>query len=139
MMKKLSDICRSEFSRYILAGLSTTAINAVLYTILLLFGVRYYFANLAAIGIAKVYAYVINKYYVYCSVCHTKKELYSEVWRFFVCRGGTGLLDYLSVVFLVGFLDFSAFYSKYVVLIGIVFLNYYLGKHFVFTARGSKS
>ena len=67
MLKKALHILNSEFGRYILAGLSITILNVALYTILLLFGIRYYWANLAAIVSAKFYAYFINKFY-FCMI-----------------------------------------------------------------------
>lgn len=138
MLKKALHILNSEFGRYILAGLSITILNVALYTILLLFGIRYYWANLAAIVSAKLYAYFINKFYVYRSFCPTSKETVSEMLKFFICRGGSGIFDYFSVILLVEFFGWSDLYSKYFVLGIVILANYYLGKNFIFNQKGKK-
>mgnify|MGYP004665574623 FL=1 len=138
MLKKILHILNSEFGRYILAGLSITVLNVALYTALLLFGMRYYWANLAAIITAKIYAYFINKFYVYRSFCHTPQEAASEMLKFFICRGGSGIFDYLSVILLVELFGCSDLYSKYFVLGIVILANYYLGKNYIFNQKGKK-
>lgn len=124
--------CSAEFIRYIIAGASTTLLNAGLYTLLLLIGVQYYNANLAAIIITKIYAYFINKIYVYRSNCSSNKEQVAQVCKFAVTRGGTGIFDYFAVLFLVEVFGMSKYFAKYFTMAVVILLNYWLGKRYVF-------
>lgn len=128
---------KAEFVRYIAAGAMTTLVNIGLYTVLLLAGVKYYTANLAAIVLAKIFAYFINKTYVYHSRCENFKELTNEVLKFVAARGGTGVLDYVLVVLLVEMLGVAPLLAKYFVMLAVILLNYALGKWFVFKKKGT--
>jgi putative flippase GtrA len=75
---------------------------------------------------------------VYRSFCPTSKETVSEILKFFICRGGSGIFDYFSVILLVEFFGWSDLYSKYFVLGIVILANYYLGKNFIFNQKGKK-
>ncbi len=132
MLKQKLHILNKEFYRYLIAGTSTTILNIAIYTALVFFDMRYYLANLITLIITKIYAYYINKQFVYHSYCPTKKAMFFEALRFYVCRIGTGIFDYFFVIISVEFFDFSKLYSKYFAITIVILLNYYLGKKVIF-------
>ena len=125
----------AEIFRYLISGVSVTVLNIVLYTVLVLFDVKYTIANLVSIVVAKVYAYLINKFYVYRHRAKSWKDLAEEILKFAVVRGSTGVLDYFGVVFLVEMLSFDSLIAKYFVTLLVIVLNYILGKKYVFYAK----
>lgn len=131
--KMLRQILQNEFFRYLLSGASITLVNFVLFFLFLQFNWLYQTANLSAIVLAKIYGFFINKYYVYRS--SSSASFFSEIWRYILVRGSTGILDYFLVLFLVEFFSFTPLSAKIMTLILVIVLNYVLGRFFVFCAR----
>ena len=129
--KSIKQILQQEFLRYLLSGVSITLVNFVLFFVFLQLHWLYQTANLSAIVLAKTYGFFINKYFVYRS--SSSASLFSEIWRYVLVRGSTGVLDYFAVLFLVEYAVFSPLMAKIVTLIVVILLNYILGKFFVFT------
>ncbi len=123
---------KRELVRYLVAGVSTTLVNVLLYSGLLLLGMRFYIANLIAIIVAKVYGYFVNKLFVFQSYGLTWKENIRELVTYCLMRGGTGVFDYVAVFILVEYLSFSPFYSKYGVMMVVIVLNYICSRFWVF-------
>ena len=123
-------LLQNEFCRFVLSGVSITLVNFVLFFLFLQFNWLYQTANLIAIVFAKVYGFFINKYFVYRSI--STASLFSEIWRYVLVRGSTGILDYFAVLFLVEFVTFTPLMAKIVTLVVVIILNYILGRTFVF-------
>lgn len=132
MIMLFEKFLKKEFVRYVIAGASTTLVNVLLYTALVVCGTRYYIANLVAIIVAKIYGYFVNKFFVFKSHRLTWKENIHELLAYCLMRGGTGVFDYFAVLFLVGYLNFSPFYSKYAVMVIVIILNYFCSKIWIF-------
>ena len=120
-----------DFFRYGVFGVATTVLNIVTYQLLLLF-FDYRVSNVIAIIVSKTFAYVTNKFFVFHSRCGNRKELIKEIIRFVLARGATGLLDFFGLIFAVDVMHFSRIWSKYVLQVFIIILNYVLGKKAVF-------
>lgn len=125
---------RKELISYGIFGVATTVVNIVLYQVFLGF-VDYKISNLIAIVGAKVFAYVVNKTFVFHTKCRGILELIGEIIRFVFARGITGLLDYFGLIFLVEIFQFNESYSKYMIQVVVIILNYVFGKKLVFTAQ----
>ena len=133
-MKKLKDIINRQVIDYFIWGVSTTLVNIVLYTLLCKV-IDYRIANLIAIVVCKIYAYVVNKLFVFHSKCQNFKELFMEISRYILSRGFTGVIDYIGVIILVEFAGINKLVSKYSITVLVMVLNYILGKHAVFKKR----
>lgn len=129
----------SELFRYGIGGGSVTAVNFLLYTVLVAAGMRYTAANLIALAASKTWGYFINKFYVFRSHTSGWKETAAEVLRFVLARGFTGVVDYFGVVLLVEGLRADELISKYAVMFLIILLNYVLGKKAVFVKKEKTS
>lgn len=127
-----------ELISYVIFGVATTAVNIGLYQIFLLF-VDYKISNLIAIIGAKIFAYLVNKIFVFRTKCGGIRELFGEIIRFVLARGFTGLMDYFGLIFLVEVMQYDESYSKYAIQIIVIALNYVFGKKMVFTASKNKN
>lgn len=128
-----------ELIRYGVAGSTTTFVNLAVYHILLAAGMDYQRADLAALILAKIYGYIINKVFVFRSHCGSRRELLRELGSFASARGFTGLIDYLGLVAMVELLGLNARYAKYAVQALVILLNYIFGKFWVFRRRRPQS
>ncbi|MEE6207969.1 MAG: GtrA family protein [Alphaproteobacteria bacterium] len=136
MLKNLINIpLNTEVLRYLVAGATTTLLNILLYTVLILFGLQYTYANLIALITSKIYAFFINKYYVYKHKSQTGKDLLTEIAKFTLVRGFTGIFDYFSVMVLIEILSFNKLVAKYIIVLIVIILNYILGKKYVFRLK----
>lgn len=138
----LSDRARRgirELIVYGLVGVTTTLVNLGAYYGLLALGVDYALANLVAIVSAKVYAYFGNKFFVFRSRCATWGELVGELVRYVLARGFTGLVDFFGLIVAVEYLGADERFSKLVLQVVVIVLNFVLGKFAVFVQEGRGS
>lgn len=132
-MKKMQIFTNSnkEFLSYVFWGASTTAVNLILYHIFNHF-MNYKMANFIAILLCKVYAYIVNKFFVFKNRTIGIKALLKEIIRYIYTRGATGIIDFFGVIFLVELGLCSENVSKYIITGLVIVLNYILGKKIVF-------
>ena len=133
--KKIKNKNFHEIFMYGIFGVGTTIVNILIYQVFLWFQVDYKLSNLIALIGAKLFAYVVNKNFVFKSKCSNFKELFKEFIRFTLARGVTGLIDYFGLIFAVEILNLSEVYSKYVLQFIVIVLNYVLGKKAVFIKK----
>jgi len=103
--------------------------------LLFVLDVKYQLANLAALILAKLFAYFTNKHFVFKTKTRQGYESLREFIRFVFARGFTGLVDYFGLIFLVEVMVLSPVYSNTELQIVVIVLNYILGKKLVFTSK----
>lgn len=135
MGKRAAKFLEYEFFRYLVGGASVTALNAGVYTVLVLLGMKFYTANLIALVAAKGYGYLVNKYFVYKTSGLSRKETAEEAGKYFFFRGLTGVLDYVLLFLMVEVLGMHPLFTKYLVMVVVILLNYILSKFFVFKKK----
>ena len=126
-----------ELISYGIFGVATTVVNIAIYQIFLNF-VDYKISNLIAIIGAKVFAYIVNKKFVFHSKCANYRDFICELVRFIFARGFTGLVDYFGLILLVEVFTLNETYSKYMIQVIVIILNYIFGKKMVFTSSQKK-
>ncbi len=126
-------ILSHELIRYLLVGITTIAINLIIYYFLIIIiGLEYWIANAFAIVFSKIYAFATNKLLVFRTKQKTVSGLLQEAKRFFLARSFTGLIDYFGLIVAVEFFGADKLISKYVLQVIVTVLNYIMGKHLVF-------
>lgn len=125
----------AEFIRYGISGAIAFLANAAVYYGLLFAGVPYNIANIASLVTSKVSAYLLNKLWVYRTVCESKKEFLLEMLKYIAARSFTGVIDYFGLVFMVEVLGGDEKLCKPVVMIVVILLNYVIGKVLVFRKK----
>lgn len=131
---------RRELIVYFIFGVSTTLVNILIFQGMVMCGIDYKIANLFAVVLGKLYAYITNKKFVFCSKCESFSEALKEFLRFVYARGITGLIDYFGLIFMVEYINMNPILSKYGLQAIIIVLNYILSKVLVFKKKreGSK-
>lgn len=132
--KIICKICGNEALLYIFWGITTTAFSIISYT-LLKYIMDYKIANLISIIATKVYAYLVNKKFVFKSSCFGRKELIYELTAYVLSRGFTGVLDFFGVIVLAEIFYVDQNLAKYTLVLIAMALNYILGKKVVFIKK----
>lgn len=122
-----------EIVVYIIFGGLTTLVNFVGYIVLTrIMGMEAGIANVVAIIISILFAYVTNKIWVFESKTTKIKEVLKEMFSFFGCRAFTSLLDIGLFDLLVYVFHISDIWVKIFNQIIVIVLNYVLSKVIVF-------
>lgn len=122
-----------EIIVYIIFGGLTTLVNFVGYLVLTrLVGMEAGIANIVAILISILFAYITNKIWVFESKTTNLKEIAKEMVSFFGCRAFTSLLDIGLFDLLVYVFHISDIWVKLFNQIIVIVLNYILSKVIVF-------
>lgn len=85
--------------------------------------------------LAVLFAYFTNRRWVFHSAAHTLTEKSMEMIRFFSCRLGTGILDWILMFVFVSGLHFNDVLIKTIANILVIILNYAAGKLIIFRGR----
>lgn len=123
-----------EIFDYLFFGGLVTIVNFISYYIPAnIIGVDKIVSNLIAFIISVIFAYVVNKEYVFETKWEGIQNVFKEFSSFVISRIGTGLLcDILIFAFMINILNINDVISKIFTQILVVILNYIVGKWFVF-------
>lgn len=134
-MNRVVALCKKLLSNegflYIIFGGMTTVLNIVLFWGLGLF-LDYKTANFFAIVLSILFAYIVNKIFVFKSKTTSTGSLFKEMLSFFGMRGVTFALDWFGLVFAVETLHWNSSVAKIIIQVLVIILNYILSKLFVF-------
>jgi len=136
--KIFNKMINRETVLYGIVGLGTSVLNVVLFQWLIIIGVNYKTANFWTLIIVKLLAYICNKKFVFCSKTANFLELLKEIGRFVVARGATMAIDYLGLIFMVEVLHIDKLISKCFITIGVIIINYFIGKKHVFKSVNNR-
>ncbi|WP_019228187.1 GtrA family protein [Sedimentibacter sp. B4] len=117
-----------ELISYLVAGILTTLVNFLIYYVLIFFGIEYKAANTTAFLISVIFAFFINKKYVFLS----NKESTKEFMKFFSGRIFTYALDIGTMMVLVELLGASLYSAKIWANAVVMVSNYLLSKFWIF-------
>ncbi|MEL7647196.1 MAG: GtrA family protein [Sedimentibacter sp.] len=119
---------KKEIIMYLAAGILTTIVNFAVYYALIFMCVDYKAANTAAFLVSVIFAFAVNKKYVFLS----NKGIWEELARFFAGRVFTYLLDIGTMIVLVELLGVGRYEAK-VWANGVVMVsNYVISKFWIF-------
>ena len=127
---------KREMTQYVIWGALSAVLNVGLFQILILGSVDYRIANLITIIVVKIFCYVTNKFFVFRTPYEGLKVLLKEMLAFIFARGVTSILDYVGVLVLVELFKCQEMFSKCVMAVVVVVVNYIFSKFFVFKKKG---
>ncbi len=131
--QKLSDPKVRHIVLYLIFGGLTTVVNFGCYTAFTrLWHWEETFANVVAVFISVVFAFVVNKVFVFQSKVDGLGALCRETLRFFGARGLTIVLDIAGLFVFHNVLGINDLLVKIVLTVLIILLNYLISKFFVF-------
>lgn len=132
-MNKIKKLFENQTIRYIFFGGCTTLVNLLSYRIMrYVFEIDITIASFWSILFAIIFAYVVNKIFVFESKNNTFRELVMECAQFFGMRLGTMVIEIFGVVMLFSVWGMNEYVAKILIQGVILVLNYIFSKAFVF-------
>ena len=119
---------------YMIFGGLTTLINLLLFNYLYIWKhmTGYKVATFMAWLVSVIFAYVINKLYVFHAHSCIKKQMIGEIFSFLFWRILSLLIDFLILKNGIGIMNANAFWVKIVDNVIVVIANYLFSKVFIF-------
>jgi len=133
---------KKEIIIYLLFGVATTIVNWVVYVFALLF-FNLTISNAIAWIIAVIFAFVVNKIYVFKSKESSIKGVFKELSLFFGARVISGVFEIVSLPLLVyiglnqKIYDIEGAVAKIIVSIVVIVSNYWFSKRVIFSQVSS--
>lgn len=137
-MKKLRTFLkqRRELVSYVFWGVLTTAVNYAAYFLLTRgLGVYYAYANAAAWGLAVLFAFFVNKVFVFRSRDWGWRTALRELWQMTAARLFSGLLEQGVLMLFVEALGCPDGAVKIAANVLVVIVNYVLSKWVIFKKK----
>ena len=133
MIKWMKNLFQNKTMRYLFFGGCTTGVNLISYIMLRrIFGIEFTIANITSITLAIMFAYIVNKVFVFESKTKTFKTLLPEALQFFGMRLGTMAVEVFGVVMLSSVLGLDDVIAKLFIQVVVLVLNYMFSKFYVF-------
>lgn len=132
LMKIWRKFMSREVISYLIFGVLTTLVNWVVYGMMVKTGVDYRIATAAAWVISVLFAYVVNKIFVFQSYDMHLSFVIKEVISFTTCRAASGVIEMVLMVIMVSWLNMDEYVSKVLVSVVVVVANYVFSKLFIF-------
>lgn len=127
---------QNQAVRYIFFGGCTTLVNLLSYTLMrTIMGIDITIANFISILLAIVFAYVVNKIFVFESKRNTVWEVIKECAQFVGMRLLTMYIEVFGVVLLSCVWGMNDLIAKLVIQVVVLVLNYVFSKAFVFKEK----
>jgi putative flippase GtrA len=139
MLKKIwHKLMSREVISYLIFGVLTTLVNWVFYGSMVKTGIDYRIATAAAWVISVLFAYVVNKIFVFQSYDMHLNYVIKEVISFTACRVLSGVMELVLMVIMVSWLNMDEYVSKVLVSVVVVVANYVFSKLFIFRKSEEK-
>lgn len=131
-LKKLYEKNQEILSYLIFGGLTTLVNFIVFYAFDTVLDIQYLIANALSILASIIFAFLTNKKYVFKSESVTISAWIKEFFLFCSFRLISAGFDMLSMLLLIGILQWNSNVAKLATQIIVVFLNYFFSKWFIF-------
>lgn len=129
-----------ELLLYGIVGVLTTVINmAVFWVFTTMVPLHYAVANVIAWVLAVVFAFFANKIFVFENHGWHPAVVLHEALTFFLSRAASLLVDMLGMWVLISLLHAPEMFSKLLVNVLVILINYVLGKFWVFSKKAPSS
>lgn len=133
MMILIKKLWYNQGLRYLFFGGCTTLVNLVIFNVLVYtFHINYTVSNIISVIAAILFAYVVNKLFVFSSSCSSWKEVFLEFYRFVLGRLSTMFIEVGGVDVLVQFIGQAKWLAKLETQVIVVIVNYFISKFLVF-------
>lgn len=133
MIRKIWDkVMNREVISYLVFGVLTTLVNWVVYGSMVKAGVDYRISTAAAWVVSVLFAFIVNKIFVFRSYDLHLVFVIKEILSFTACRAASGIMEMVLMVMMVSWLNMDEYVSKILVSIVVVIVNYVFSKLFIF-------
>ena len=132
-----------ESLKYIIVGCLTTVLNIAIFSVLSIifnknfpdFKYNWFLAEVPAFIIAVLFAFFMDKYFVFKTGGHKILQIIQELSNFFMMRIVSELVNVFGMFVLVNIFKFKEIYSKIGLSFVVVVLNYLFSKFFIFKKK----
>lgn len=139
MNKKIWDkVMNREVISYLIFGVLTTLVNWAVYAFMVKSGADYRIATAAAWVISVLFAFFVNKIFVFQSYDLHPGFVMKELISFTACRAASGVMEMVLMIMMVSWLHMGEYVSKILVSVVVVVLNYVFSKLFIFKKSEEK-
>lgn len=141
-MNKIRELLEKyrELISYVFWGVMTTLVNYVVYFICTkAIGIDYLIANVIAWFVAVVFAFWVNKVYVFHSYQKDAKTMVREFGTFVSARILSGVLETGMLALFVETMHFNDSVIKIIASVLVVIINYILSKLIIFKKQEEKA
>ena len=127
---------------YIVFGVATTLVNWIIYTVTSYF-LKMTISNIIAWFISVIFAYIVNKLYVFESKSWEIKNIAKEVFLFFAARFFSGIIEVGALPLLVNLglnqqvFDIEGSVAKIIISVIVVLSNFIFSKLVVFRKKNN--
>ncbi len=128
----LSRFCSYEVISYLICGVLTTAVDYITYFAARSIGFNTAAATTLAWFLAVLFAYFVNKIFVFFSTDWSAPRLIKEILPFLSCRILSYVMNVIVMILTVDFLHFNEPLMKIFCSIFVIISNYFGSKFFVF-------
>lgn len=135
-MGRLGKILQNQAIRYLFFGSCTTAVNLLCFWFMRMLHVPLNLANFLSIVTAVLFAYAVNKTYVFQMQPANWKEQLQLFCKFIGARGLTMLIEMIGVWLLVDVCQMYDMLGKMIVQVVVLVLNYLFSRFLVFSKKG---
>ena len=152
MIKKIWDkVMNREVISYLIFGVLTTLVNWVVYAAMVKVHIDYRIATAAAWAVSVLFAFIVNKIFVFVSKSSSWKEVWiesynlrpayvmKEITSFVACRAVSGVMEMVFMIVMVSWIHMDEYISKIAVSVIVVIVNYVFSKLFIFRKSEEKS
>lgn len=126
-----------EVISYLFWGVMTTLVNYVAYFVCrkILGAENYLVCNAIAWTVAVIFAFIVNKLFVFQSKSWEGKLVFHEAWKFLSARIFSGVLDMALMWFFVDKIGINDTIVKIISNVVVVVLNYIFSKLIIFRKK----
>lgn len=125
-----------ETVSYLIFGVLTTAVDWVVY--MLIRDYDYMAATALGWAASVIFAFITNKLFVFQSRTFRLGDISKELVSFVACRAFTGVFNVAGMFVLVSLMKINDIFSKIVISVIVLILNYVFSKLFIFRGKTSK-
>lgn len=122
----------NEIINYIIFGLMTTVVSIVSFIVINSFDISYLYANAISILLSVLFAFYVNKKYVFKSPSQLFSVILKEFLLFALFRGFSFIVDMTLMLYLVEKVLLNPTIAKFFTEIIIIIINFIASKFFVF-------
>ena len=140
MIKKIWDkVMNREVISYLIFGVLTTLVNWVVYAAMVKVHIDYRIATAAAWAVSVLFAFIVNKIFVFQSYNLRPAYVIKEITSFVACRAVSGVMEMVFMIVMVSWIHMDEYISKIAVSVIVVIVNYVFSKLFIFRKSEEKS
>lgn len=131
-------VMNREVISYLVFGVLTTLVNWAVYWLMVRSGIEYWAATAAAWVVSVLFAFIVNKIFVFQSHDLHLNFVVKEFLSFTGCRAASGVMEMVLMLIMVSWLNFGEYVSKILVSVAVLAANYGFSKVIIFRKRAEE-